>query len=207
MADQDTPQIYLITPPSVDLETYPKQLAGLLNDFDIACVRIALASNDESTISRTADAVRETCHKSEVACVIDTHHRLVTPLGLDGVHLSDGGRNLRDIRKDLGQDAIIGAHCGTSKHAGMTAGEIGADYVCFGPVGQSALGSGELVAFETFEWWSQMVEIPVVAEGSLDLDTVERLAPVVDWFAFGSEIWDAPDGAAVQLGAFIKRLG
>src|SRR4028118_212806 len=63
------------------------------------------------------------------------HALLVSRLGLDGVPLLDAARSVRKVRKDLGDDAIVGAFCHASRHDGMTAGELGADYVSFGPVG------------------------------------------------------------------------
>ena len=104
--------------------------------------------------------------------MLDDHHRLAQRLGLDGVHLTDGPRRLRDVRKTLGQDAIVGAFCGTSRHDGMTAAEIGADYVSFGPVSAGLLGDGTLAEPELFQWWSEMIEVPVVAEGGLTPDAI-----------------------------------
>ena len=131
-----------------------------------------------------------------MALVIDSHVALAERLGLDGVHLNDGARSVRKVRKQLGADAIVGAFCGTSKHDGMNAGEAGADYISFGPVGETALGDGQTADFELFEWWSQMIELPVVAEGAIDEDVVARLAPVVDFFAIGDEIWREDDAVA-----------
>ena len=34
MADQDRPQIYLITPPELDLDTWPDQLAAVLDSAE-----------------------------------------------------------------------------------------------------------------------------------------------------------------------------
>lgn len=206
MSDREQPRIYLITPPEIELSKFSGTLSDLLARFDIACVRLALSASDQDTISRAADTLRDICHAHDVALVIDTHYRLVEPLGLDGVHLPDSHRSIRDARKALGPDAIVGVYCGTSRHAGMTAGEIGADYVSFGPVGASALGTGDTVDFETFEWWSDVIELPVVAEGNIGLDDAARLAAVVDFLALGPEIWKHDDPAA-SLQAYVARLG
>ena len=134
------------------------------------------------------------------------HSLLVERLGLDGVHLTDGARLVRKLRKDLGPDAIIGAFCGTSKHDGMNAGEAGADYVAFGPAGPSLLGSGTQAEDELFAWWSEMVELPVVAEGALTAERVAALAPVTDFFAIGPEIWGSDDPASA-LQTLLAPLG
>ncbi|MHA6344081.1 thiamine phosphate synthase [Roseivivax sp. CAU 1761] len=196
MAETDHPQLYLITPPDFDLSDYPERLARVLDSAEVACLRLALATRDEDRLLRAADAVREVAHARDVALVIDTHVVLAERLGLDGVHLGDGARSVRAARKALGADAIVGAFAHASRHEGMNAGEAGADYVAFGPAGATALGDGTMAERELFAWWSEMIEVPVVAEGGLDAETVRALAPVTDFFAIGEEIWRAEDAAA-----------
>lgn len=206
MASDDRPQIYLVTPPAFEPERFGATLAGLLDRIEIACIRLALASGDEDGVGRAADALREIAHARDVALVIEAHARIALRHGLDGVHLIDGARSIRYVRKELGADAIIGAYCGTSRHEGMNAAEAGADYVSFGPVGESLLGTGSPVEMDVFEWWSEIIEVPVVAEGALTPDLVAKLAPVTDFFAIGPEIWSAPDPEAA-LKALLAPLG
>lgn len=205
MAETDRPQIYLITPPAVDLATFPDQLARLLDSVEIACMRLHLASRDEDHISRVADALRGVAHDRDVAIVIQDHVLMVERLGLDGLHLGDGARNIRKMRKDLGADAIIGAFCGATRHDGMSAGESGADYVSFGPVGATPLGDGTIAPPDLFEWWSEMIEVPIVAEGALDDATITTLAPITDFFGIGEEIW-ATEDPVLQLKHYIKLM-
>ncbi len=164
MSTQDLPQLYLVTPTVLDLETYPAQLARILDSVDIACLRLGLASTDEDEIARTADALRDVAHARDIMLVIERHALMVDRLGLDGVHLMNSGRNLRQLRKDMGDDVILGAFCNTSRHEGISAGEAGADYVSFGPVAASTLGDGNQVDPELLSWWSEMIEVPVVVQ-------------------------------------------
>ncbi|MCV6598640.1 MAG: thiamine phosphate synthase [Mangrovicoccus sp.] len=196
MSDQDRPQIYLMTPPAPDRDSFGDALARVLDAAPVACLRLSLASEDADEIARLADLTRETAHARDIPLVIDRHLRLVTPHGLDGVHFFDGARNIRDARKELGTDAIIGTYCADSRHEGMNAGEAGADYVSFGPVDPGPLGSDDPVPAELFEWWSQMIELPVVAEGGLTDAHISALAPITDFFALGAEIWNSDDPAA-----------
>lgn len=195
----EQPQIYLITPAEFELSSFPDRLASCLDTTEVACVRLALATKDEDRIARAADALREVTHARDVALVIDTHMLLVERLGLDGVHLTDGSRSVAKMRKDLGDDAVVGTFCATSRHDGMTACETGADYVSFGPVGQTALGAGEQAELELFEWWSMMIEVPVVAEGLLTPELIRSLAPHTDFFGIGDEIWQDTDAAKALL--------
>lgn len=200
MPDTHRPQITLITPPSFDLELFPDQLAAVMDAVDIACLRLSLASADADTIARAADACRLVAHARDVAIVIENHVKFVEAHGLDGVHLTDGARQVRVLRKDLGADAIIGAYCAVSRHDGMAAAEAGADYVAFGPAGDSPLGRGEKLDFDLIEWWSQVIEVPCITEGALTAQVIGQYAPVTDFFALGAEIWDSEDAAGALKG-------
>lgn len=206
MAAEDRPQIYLISPAEIDLDSFPDRMARMLDAVEIACVRLALAAKDEDTIGRAADAVRAVAHERDVAVVIETHYRMAERHGLDGVHLTDGAKSIREARKLLGADAIVGAFCGISRHDGMNAGEAGADYVAFGPVGATALGTGLPADRELFAWWSEMIEVPVVAEGGLTDALVLDYAAVTDFLGIGEEIWKAADPLAA-LKKLVAPLG
>ena len=199
--DQDTPQIYLITPTSFDLAHFAGQLDAVLTAHDVACVRLAMTGSDESKLSKAADGLREITHAHDVALVITDHIAMVERLGLDGVHLSEGAHQVRYARKELGADAIVGAYCANSRHDGMSAGEAGADYICFGPVRENTLGDGSYAETDLFQWWSEVIEVPVVAEGGLTVELVEKLAPFTDFFGIGAEIWghEAPLDALKTL--------
>ncbi len=206
MAADDHPQITLITPPAFDPEVFPDRIAQVLDGMAIACLRLSLGTKDEDTLMRAADAAREVAHARDVAVVIENHLILAERLGLDGVHLTDGARTVRKARKDLGADAIVGAFCGTSRHEGMSAGEAGADYVALGPIGETTLGDGSSVDFDVLEWWSQVIEVPMIAEGALTAELVAKYGPVTDFFAVGEEIWGSDDPLAA-LKTLLAPLG
>ncbi len=206
MDTPEQPQIYLITPPEFELSSFPAALAHVLDAHPVACVRLAMATRDEDRLLRAADALRDVTMSRDVALVVAEHLQMVERLGLDGVHLPDGSRNVRTARKELGADAIVGSFCGASRHDGMTAGESGADYISFGPVQATALGDGSFAPGDLFQWWSEMIEVPVVAEGGLDESMIRTLAPATDFFGIGTEIWDQDDPVQA-LGTLIAAMG
>lgn len=188
----DAPQLYLMTPAGALASALGPLLTEVMDRFSPACLRIR-GGAEEDELARLADLAREIAHARDVAVVIDDHVRLAQRHGLDGVHLSDGARGVRAARKELGNDAIVGAFCGSSRHEGISAGEAGADYVSFGPVGDSALGRGTPADLDLFHWWSDMIEIPVVAEGALTRELITQLSPACDFIALGPEIWVSDD--------------
>lgn len=206
MDTPEQPQLYLITPPEIELGSFPDLLASVLDAHPVACVRLDLATRDEDRLSRTADALREITHERDIALVLSDHTMLSDRLGLDGVHLSDAARSVREARRKLGEDAIVGSFCATSRHDGMSAGEAGADYISFGPVQASSLGDGSFMDLETFQWWSETIEVPVVAEGALNEAMMRTLAPLTDFFGIGEEIWNTDDPVKA-LGRLIAAMG
>lgn len=191
----DAPQLYLIAPSGVAASALGPMLSAVMDAAPVACLRIP-GAGDEAELGRICDLAREIAHARDIAVVIDDHIAMAQRHGLDGVHLTDGARGVRAARKALGADAIVGAYCAGSRHEGITAGEAGADYVSFGPMGASALGRGEPASLDLFQWWSEMIEVPVVAEGALGADLVAAVAPMADFIAIGPEIWGADDPAA-----------
>ncbi len=200
------PQIYLVTPALFEPEAFLPLLRPVLDAAPVACVRLAMAGAGEDRIARAGDALREVLHARDIALVIEAHVMLAERLGLDGVHLPRGTGGIRKLRAERGGDFIIGADCGASRHEGMNAAEAGADYVAFSPAGETPLGAGARAGRDLFEWWSEMIEVPVVAEGAMTPSVVADLAPVVDFVAFGAEIWEAPDPLAA-FRALVAPLG
>ncbi len=206
MSDFPPARLCLVAPPDFSLTEFPDQLGTLLDEFPVASVRLSGATVGEDALMRAADTLRAVCHARDVPLLVTDHFRLAARLGLDGVHLGDGARQVRAARAELGRDAIVGAHARASRHEGLNAAEIGADYVSFGPLSASSLGDGTLAERELFEWWSEVIEVPVVAAGGITPDLVTELAPLAEFFELGEEIWAAADGPAAALAAFQARI-
>lgn len=204
--DADPARLYLVTPPLTEVGDFATSLQAALDAAPVACVRIAMAVEDEDLLRRAADQIREVCHTFDVAITLTDHYRLVSSLGLDGVHLANARLTVREARKALGEDMIVGAFAGTSRHDGMTMAEAGADYISFGPVGDTGLGDGEVADVDLFEWWSEMIETPVVADGSVTLASAPLLAAHADFLCVGRAIWNHADGPAKAAAAFARIL-
>lgn len=189
MINSEKRKLYIVSPAELEIERFSEDLKLILDQVEISCFRLALSTLDENIIAKVADMTRYICHSRDVAIVIEDHFLFVKKHGLDGVHLSDGPRNVGKARKELGKELIIGAFCGNSKHNGITAAEAGADYVSFGPLCETILKDGTIANPDLFTWWSTMIEIPVVAEGGLNKKVINDLKNVTDFLAFGDELW------------------
>lgn len=199
------PRIYLAAPAALSPEDTARAVSDVLGAADIACLRLPTAGRGAETIAALVTALRPVAAAADLPLVIDDHFRLAAELGVDGVHLTDGARHVRAARKALGKAAIVGAFAHASRHEGMAAGEAGADYVSFGPVGDDGLGDGQVAEPDLFAWWAQLIELPVVAEGAVSREAAPALAGVADFIALGEELWRTPDPRAT-LAAYAALL-
>ena len=119
-------------------------------------------------MARAADALRPVAHARDVPLVVDATTS-GSPPGSASTASTSRRRRARSARRATRSartpsSAPSPAPRGTT---GLTAAEIGADYVSFGPAGPTGLGDGSIVPLDLFEWWSEMIEVPVVAEGGI----------------------------------------
>ncbi|MDE7409838.1 MAG: thiamine phosphate synthase [Muribaculaceae bacterium] len=93
-------------------------------------LRMKDASDDE--VIKMADKIIPICRKYDATFILDDRVHLVGKTGADGVHLGKKDMPVRDARKILGAEKIIGATANTEED--MTAAyEAGADYIGLGP--------------------------------------------------------------------------
>lgn len=194
----DAARITLATPPRMALADIAARLPAALDGGAVACVRLDMAGADENDIRRAADTLRPICHERDIALIVSEHFRLAGPLGLDGAEVDGAKVRLRDARAEIGADRILGVRCGTSRHAGMTAAEAGADYVLFAPVVPApGLGDGSRAEPDLFAWWAEMIETPVVAEGGVGPAEALALGADADFVVPDAAIWEGDLPAAL----------
>lgn len=195
-------RLCLIAPPAAS-DRLADRADGVCALADVAAIRIAAAGADESALRRAAAALEPIRRARDVALLLETHFELARALDLDGAHIDAASGRQRAAAEALGADAILGVGCGASRHAGMIAAEHGAAYVSFGPVADAGLlDEGDVAPPELFEWWQEMIEVPVCAEGGVDAAAAARLKGAADFLYIGPEIWlDGPEGDLAAIAA------
>jgi thiamine-phosphate pyrophosphorylase len=194
-------RLYLTVPAG----TTAPALAAALDGGDVAAVLLPADASGE---------LIETAQSRDVAALLADDPAAAKRLGADGVHLGPGAK-VKATRKTLGDDAIVGMHCQTSRHAAMMAGEAGADYVAFtapepdrGPpeTAHDAEHTGN------FTWWQAVMEIPCVAMaapggGAIPLQEVTQLVSSgADFVALDQAVWQHPDGPGAAVAAANDRI-
>ena len=200
-------RLYLATPLDFEPEPFADLLDRALTAQPVACLRLDLGAAAEEQWRVAANHLLPVAHAHDVALVITDHHRMVVPLGLDGVHLAASRVPVREVRKALGPDRIIGGFAGVSRHAGISLADAGADYVALGPVAETgALGDGSRADDALFQWWAETIETPVVAEGGVSPADAVRLAAFADFVVPDVGVWTAPEGIEAALAVYAEAL-
>ena len=57
-----------------------------------------------------------------------------------------------------------------------------------------------------FQWWAEVIETPVVAEGGVTPADAARLAPYADFVVPDLGMWSAPEGIEAALAPYAKAL-
>ena len=206
-------RLYLITPPRIkDVDGFTAVLETALSAGDVACLQLRLKTDegrlDEAATRAVSAAVTDMAQAYGVAVLVNDSPELAVELGVDGVHVGWEDMSIKDTRKIVGPDMIIGATAKNSRHVAMKAGEDGADYVAFGAFYPTATKAGTVPAsVELLEIWQESMQIPCVAIGGITVDNAEPLIVAgADFLAVASGVWDHPEGAPAAVAAFNALL-
>ncbi len=83
----------------------------------------------------------------------------------------------------------------------MSKGEIGPDYIFFGPLS----GPRDPEQREMARWWAEIMEVPsVLSDPSATADSAT--AEGSEFIALGDSLWTAPEGVTARLAAIAKAL-
>lgn len=199
-------QLYLITPPKIDLDVFADTLVTALDSGEIACVQLRLKDVNDDTVRRACEKLQPLVQDRDIAFVLNDRPDLAKEMGCDGVHIGQDDTPYKKAREIMGKDAIIGVTCHDSKHLAMIAGEQGADYVAFGAFYPTDTKQAETKAEPwILEWWTTMFEIPCVAIGGITTDNATPLIEAgADFLAVCGGIWNHSKGVEHAVKHFNK---
>jgi thiamine-phosphate pyrophosphorylase len=140
-------------------------------------------------IYEEAIRLRRLCKDYDAVLIINDFVDIAVCVGADGVHLGQDDLPLKEARKIIGRDRIIGISAHSLKQA-REAEKNGADYIGFGPVFPTLTKeAGTPKGIEMLYEVKKQVNIPVVAIGGINLENVlSVLRTGVDAIAVASAI-------------------
>ncbi len=199
-------RLYVITPPALHAG-FADLLGEALDAGDVAAVQLRLKDVDDDAIRRAVDLVRPIAHARDVALILNDRPDLAVETGCDGAHVGAEDMGVADARRLLGK-LQLGVSCYASRDLAMAAGEANADYVAFGAFFPSGTKTtGHQADTDLLGWWSEIMELPVVAIGGI---SAENCGPLVragaDFLAVIGAVWEHPDGAAAGVRAMNEAI-
>lgn len=180
-----TAKIYII----VDMFTTETELTSLLSQYSVPCVRLSVNQDEPEILRKKCDQFRLICHEMEVPFLLEDNYELAKTLGLDGVHLNRQNQDAENIIKMASEEFMIGVDCGHSRHAGLISAEMGASYISFKISDKQKESDPKIIETDLFEWWHQMVEVSLVAEGCNTLKKVRECSKFSDFISIPPNNW------------------
>ena len=201
----EAPRLFLVTPPRVDDERFPGQLAEVLGGAEIAAVLIG-STADRAGTDLAAELV-SIVQAAGAAALIPDDTRLAGRLKADGVHVGTGLGDLRAAVESFSGKRIVGAANIHTRHTAMAAGEIGADYVFFGRPHADTHDQPHPKAIDLAGWWSELMEIPAVIMAGRSLDSINAaVATGAAFVGLHDAVWSHTGGPAEAVRIAAQRL-
>lgn len=130
---------------------------------------------EEEEFVKEAIEVKKICDKYQVPLIINDNVEVALRSGADGVHVGMKDLPVKEIRKRVGADFIIGATAKTVEQA-RSAEAAGADYLGVGAVFPSPTKKNAIrITKEQLKQITSSVSIPSVAIGGITLDNVSEI--------------------------------
>lgn len=202
-------RLYLITPPRLDdLAAFGHTLAQALDAGDVAALQIRLKDVSDEVIAAAVDALSPIAQARGVAVILNDRPDLAAKLGCDGVHVGQDDMPLKEARRIMGPDRMVGVTCHDSLHLAMEAAEEGADYVAFGAFFPTTTKDARTRADpDLLTGWQADMLVPCVAIGGITVETARELAKAgADFLAVSAGVWNHPDGPAAAVKAFNAEI-
>ncbi len=164
--------LYAITTPS---ENLPQQVEDAIAG-GARVIQYRDKSSAQSLRLEQAQQLSLICRAAKIPLIINDDVELAARVSAAGVHLGRDEFTLKNARRDLGDDAIIGISCYNDFGLALQAQRQGADYIAFGSFFSSPTKPLAVKADRALlQRAKQELEIPVVAIGGITTDNGKLL--------------------------------
>ncbi|WP_075215267.1 thiamine phosphate synthase [Mongoliimonas terrestris] len=195
-------RLYLVTPRTLDLATFPALLEAALSGGDVASLLIAPEVSSEAHLQRIAEALTPIAQARDVAVLVVDDTRAMGRAKADGLHVEAGPEALEEAIERFEGKSIVGAGNLKTRHEAMAAGEAGVDYVMFGLLSRDDDPEAHRKTLDLGGWWAGLFEPPCVVLAGTTAESIEDCAETrAEFVAVRGFVWDHPDGPAAAVGA------
>ena len=209
MSKKASCRLYLITPPQLDdPRAFAASLPQLFKAGDIACLQLRLKPHGDDLIGQVVEVLKPVCECHNVALILNDRPDLAAKLDCDGVHIGPNDMPYHAARELVGDNALVGVSCKTSRHEAMILADAGADYVAFGAFfpSQTKNDTG-LATADILEIWAETTNVPCVAIGGI---TPANCSPLIkagaDFLAVSAGVWAHPSNPIEAVRLFLEKM-
>lgn len=191
--------LYLVTTPEFDVARDRENLRKIIDVWKPSALR--LTTTDASEARQIVEQIGSFVQASGTALILTNLPDLARELNCDGVHFTYLPSDTAHLRSEAGVDLQIGIACHARRDEVMRAGELGADYISIsGSAPESILESTSVNTpsgapgdpYALAQWWSQMMELPMIAEDITDSAQARMMVEAgVDFVAVPLDFRDA----------------
>lgn len=160
----------------------------------ITCLQLREKDLDDDSFYKEAMIIKDMCKDYNVSFIINDNVRVAVESGADGIHIGQDDMDLKEVRKLVAKNMIIGVSAQTVDQA-KAAEKNGADYLGVGAVYPTgSKDDADVIKREILEEICKSVNIPVVAIGGITEENILELKGAgVDGVSIISDIFGAED--------------
>ena len=201
-------QIYLISPPEIELNIFSKKLESLLKTGLIPVFQMRLKNLEKGKIVKNAKELKKICQDNNCQFLINDSLEIALEVGASGVHLGKDDGSILQAREKYPKDFIIGDSCYNQRNLAIEAAEQGANYLAFGAFFETKTKEVKYRATtEILDWANEILDLPIVAIGGITSKNCSSLIKSqADFLAVISEIWNHPQGEKIALENFRNAI-
>ena len=185
--------IYLISPNKISKNFY-KDLDQVLASKKVKYFQLRLKSYPKSKIIRIGKKIRKITSKHKVNFIINDFPDLVNKIKADGCHLGQSDGSIKNSKKFLKTNKIIGVTCHGSKKLISAALEDKPNYLAIGSFYKSKLKpNAKRAKRNLIVWCKRKSKIPIVGIGGINNKNYKSLIKFgLNYLATSSFIWNNP---------------
>lgn len=179
-------RIVLIAPPELEAG----RLIAALDGGDVASLILPGWEMDDDAFQLYAERIVPAAQEHGVAVVIGESSRVAMRTGADGLHVETDRRELEEIIAKHQAKLMIGTGGAANRDDALELGEARPDYLFFGRFGYDNKPEPHPRNLKLGQWWAEMVQVPCIVAGGLELDSALTVAATgVEFVALSEAIF------------------
>jgi len=184
--------LYAITPDMADLNTLIHKTQSAI-EGGAFMVQYRSKIHDRAVKIQQCAAILRLCREYDVPCIVNDDAEMCRILEADGVHLGENDDNIAEVRRILGEDAIIGSSCYDQLDRAKQAQKEGASYVAFGAMFPTPTKpNAPRATLELLREAKREIHIPIVAIGGITVNNAHDVIEAgVDAIAVITSLFEA----------------